>query len=137
MYEIDISNVVTGMRDPFEYSASIAERGPDAGRMTWAAACQDALELFGETFDRESFDAFFSGFGAWTDEELAAHTDDECAALMLQFIAGGMRECESIDAEPFTDEWWDEYRTLAETGTVVGRFSKHADGSGVLYYIGE
>lgn len=143
MCELDISALVAGMRDPSEYSASVAERGQDAGRMTWKAACKDARELFGDTFDRAAFDEYFSHFGAWDDEELAAHTDEECAALMLQFIAGDMREADFSSyadieggAEPFTDEWWPQYEKASEAGTVAGRFFRADDGR-VFYYIGE
>lgn len=141
MSELDISALVASIA-PRDYSASVAELGNDAGRITWRAACEDARELFGDTFDRESFNAYFSGFGAWDAEELAAHTDEECAALMLQFIAGDMREADFSNyadiedgAEPFTDEWWSQYEKASETGTVARRFFR-ADGR-IFYYIGE
>ena len=138
MNELDITAVIENMRDPATYSASRAELGQDAGRITWAAACEDARALFGDAFNRESFDAYFSGFGAWTDEELSAHTDEQCAALMLQFIAGDIRESDFIEdgAEPFTDEWWPQYEAAAHTGTVAGRFFR-ADDWRVFYCIGE
>lgn len=142
MCELDVTAIVASIA-PRDYSASVAELGNDAGRITWEAACEDARELFGDTFDRESFDAYFSGFGAWDDEELAAHTDEECAALMLQFIAGDMREADFSSyadieggAEPFTDEWWPQYEKASEAGTVAGRFFRADDGR-VFYYIGE
>lgn len=143
MCELDISAVIENMRDPATYSASAAELGQDAGRITWAAACEDARGLFGDAFNRESFNAYFSGFGAWTDEELAAHTDEECAALMLQFIAGDIRESDFSNyadiedgAEPFTDEWWPQYEAASSAGTVAWRFFRADDGR-IFYYIGE
>lgn len=134
--ELDVSTIVSSIA-PRDYSASVAELGADAGRITWTAACEDARELFADNFNRESFDAYFSSFGAWTDEELAAHTDEECAALMLQFIACDMREAD-LDggAEPFTDEWWPQYEAASADGTVSGRFFRADDGR-VFYYIGE
>ena len=136
MCELDISAVVARI-EPFNYSASQAERGPDAGRMTWEAACKDARELFGDTFDRAAFDEYFSHWGAWDAEELAAHSDDEAAGLMLQFIAGDMRGCEFSDwPEAFSAEWWPLYEAASEAGTVAGRFFRADDGR-VFYYIGE
>lgn len=134
--ELDVSTIVSSIA-PRDYSASAAELGQDAGRITWAAACEDARELFADNFNRESFDAYFAGFGAWTNEELAAHTDEESAALMLQFIAGDMREAD-LDggAEPFTDEWWPQYEAASADGMVNGRFFRADDGR-VFYYIGE
>lgn len=137
MNELDITAVIANMRDPAVYSSSVAELGQAAGRITWAAACEDARGLFGDAFNRESFDAYFSGFGAWTDEELAAHSDEQCAALMLQFIAGDIRESDIEDgAEPFTEEWWPQYEAASSAGTVSGRFFRTDDGR-IFYYIGE
>lgn len=121
---------------PRDYSASKLELGDNAGAITWDHACEDALELFGDAFARDAFNACFGEFGAWSDADLDAHTDAECAALMLQFIAGDLRECELIEAEPFTPEWWQEYYKLAEAGTVSGRFGEHVNGSDILYCIG-
>jgi hypothetical protein len=134
--EIDVTQIIAGF-DPFDYSRSRFEGGDNAGRGTWNNAKRDALALFGEQFDREAFDAYFSGFGAWDDDELAAHTDEESAALMLQFIAGDYRECEGlIDEEEGSAEWWVEYERLASAGTVSGRFGRGDDGR-VWYYVGE
>lgn len=123
---------------PRDYSASRMELGENAGKITWAHACEDALEMFGDAFNREAFDSFFAGFGAWDDAELAAHTDRESAALMLQFIAGDLRECEVMDCgDTFSAEWWSEYETLCSSGTLPARLGRHVNGVDLLYYIGE
>lgn len=133
--ELDITAIVRGI-EPRDYSASRVELGDDAGAITWGAACRDARALFGDQFNREAFDAYFRGFGAWDDEALAAHTDEESAALMLQFIAGDMRECEFSDwPEAFSAEWWPLYEAAASEGTVCGRIGRADDGC-ILYYIG-
>lgn len=134
--ELNITKLVRDIA-PMDYAASAIELGVNAGRITWEAACNDALELFGDQFDREEFDAYFSIFGAWSAEELAAHTDRESAALMLQFIAGDLRECDFSDwPEKFTEEWWTEYEKAASAGTVAGRIGRGVDGQ-IYYYIGE
>lgn len=134
--EINITELIANIA-PMDYAASAIELGANAGRITWAAACEDALELFGDQFDREAFDNYFSSFGAWSDEELAAHSDRESAALMLQFIAGDLRECEFSDwPEPFTDAWWTEYEKAASAGTVSARIGR-GDDDQIYYYIGD
>lgn len=117
-----------------DYSASMAELGPTAGADTWRAAREDALDLFGAQFNREAFDNYFREVGAWDDAELAAHTDAECAALMLQFIAGDIRECEFIDYEPFSRQWWVRYEAASREGIVSPRFGRDDTGR-VHYYI--
>lgn len=136
MTELNITGIIATIA-PMDYSASAFEIGDDASSITWAAACDDALELFGDQFNREEFDSFFSGFGAWCDDELAAHTDRESAALMLQFIAGDIRACEFPDwPEPFTVAWWKEYEKASSAGAVCGRLSR-GDDKQIYYYIGE
>lgn len=125
---------------PRDYSASVAELGRDAGSFTWNNAKEHARELFGEEFDRAAFDGHFAGFGAWDHEELAAHTDEECAALMLQLIAGDWREAVGLiesesDAEPLTAEWWEELEELSRSGTAPSNLGRGDDGA-VYYYIG-
>lgn len=137
MCDLDVTEIVSSF-DPFAYSASRFEMGDDAGRVTWNNAKRDALEMLGESFDREAFDAYFSGFGAWDDDELAAHTDEEAAALMLQFIAGDWREAAGCieEEEEGNAAWWAEYERLASVGIISGRFGRGDDGR-VWYFIGE
>ena len=128
--ELNITNIINNA-DPFNYSASAAEIGLNAGKVTWNAATRDADALLaGENFDREAYDAFFKGFGAWDKAERDAMSDTEFRALMLQFIAGDMREA---DIHPnMTDEEWAEYEASDNAGR-IGR----GDNGQVYYYIGE
>lgn len=128
--ELNITNIINNA-DPFNYSASAAELGLNAGKVTWNAATRDADALLsGENFDREAYDAFFDGFGAWDDATREEWSDTEFRALMLQFIAGDMREA---NIHPnMTDEEWEEY----EASDNAGRIGRGNDGQ-VYYYIGE
>lgn len=128
--ELNITNIVNNT-DPFNYSASNAELGPNAGKITWNAANRDADELLsGENFDREAYDKYFKGFGAWDKAERDAMSDTEFRALMLQFIAADMRDA---DIHPnMTDEEWAAY----EASDNAGRIGRGDDGQ-VYYYIGE
>lgn len=128
--ELNITSIINNA-NPFNYSASMAELGENAGKITWDAATCDADTLLsGECFDREAYDTFFKGFGAWDKDERDAMSDTDFRALMLQFIAGDMREA-NIHAN-MTDEEWAEYEASDNAGR-IGR----GDNGQVYYYIGE
>ncbi len=128
--ELNITNIVNNT-DPFNYSASAAEIGLNPVQTLWNAATRDADALLsGENFNREAYDVFFKGFGAWDKAERDAMSDTDFRALMLQFIAGDMREAD-IHAN-MTDAEWAEY----EAGDNAGRIGRGDDGQ-VYYYIGE
>lgn len=78
---------------PMDYSASRAEIGQDAGPTTWRAAIDDAPDynMLDTDDKRDAFRAHVKGFGAWTDEEIAAWSTTELNALFIQFVAGDMR----------------------------------------------
>ncbi len=144
MREIDVTNIVQAFIDgrdsPMRYSASRVELGQNAGEITWAEARSSALALFGESFDREAFNAFFEQSGGWNADELAAHSDKDSAALMLQFVVGDWRECqfdEYADADEntpaaLTPEWWELYGERASEGQVSSRFFLGSDSR--IYY---
>jgi len=82
---------------PKDYSASVAEIGNDAGAYTWRAACDDSEDYFMLNTDekRDAFRNYVRGFGAWSDDEIAAWSDKEINALFIQFVSGAMRDPES------------------------------------------
>jgi hypothetical protein len=86
--------------DLFTFSHSAAEGGDDAGRNTWKAALEDAStrrpSLLSSPEAIESFKDWVKDFGAWSEDERNAWTDDECNALFLQWVAGDVRECPAI-----------------------------------------
>lgn len=129
--EIDISRFFEEA-EPFNYSASAAELGQDAGRITWANANRDSAEwrLLDTPEKLEAWRDDVRGFGAWEDEEIAAWSDEECNALFLQFVSGDIREMESLCGDD-----WAEYARLSERGTVSGRMYRGDDGA-VYFYIG-
>lgn len=128
--ELNITHIINNT-DPFNYSASAAELGLNAGKVTWNAATRDADALLsGENFDRVAYDKYFKGFGAWDTAERAAMSNTDFRALMLQFIASDMREA---DIHPnMSDKEWTEY----EASDNAGRIGRGDDGQ-VYYYIGE
>jgi hypothetical protein len=87
---------------PMDYSASVAEIGAGAGRATWQAAVEDAPDwpLLDTDKKREAFRNHVRGFGAWDDAEIAEWSARELTALLIQMIAGDIREADlSPDAD--------------------------------------
>lgn len=99
--DIDITHFfrTAGMID---YSASIAEIGPDAAKLTWGAAVKDSDEysMLDTEDKRDAFREFIKGFGAWSEEEVAAWSERELNALFIQFVAGDIRESQIDTEEP-------------------------------------
>lgn len=135
--EIDITAFVANS-DPFEFSASRAERGQNAGPETWMNAKSEASvrPLIGQDA-RDAFERWAREFGAWDEGEIAAWSLEECNALLIQFISGDLRELESLcpsDDDAFGIDW-DDARKLSERGTIGGNIYPGDDGR-VYFYMG-
>jgi hypothetical protein len=125
MPEINVNCLVTNL-EPSELSASIAERGPNAGKETWnnAKAATRALRLDAGVI--EELRDFFGEFGAWDDEERASWSHAEIKALTLQYCAGDLRELQSLcPGYGVGDIAWGEAERLAQEGTVSGNLFVH------------
>lgn len=136
--ELDITRLI-GSDDfvPFDLSNNRATLGDDAGRLTWEASRQAARDIVPPLLDseerKEAFRDFVRSAGAWTDDEIKAWSDEELNALLLQWIAGDIREAFG-DAEP--SEWdWEEYQKDSEAGRIAGRLFKTDEGK-IFFYIG-
>ena len=117
---------------PMDYSASVAEIGNDAGPATWAAAVEDSPDnmLLATEDQRDAFKAHIAGFGAWSEEEIAAWTEVELNALFIQMISGDMREG---DLSPnMTADDWVKYEERAHEGQISGNIFRATDGE--VYY---
>ena len=127
--EIDISSFFAEA-EPFEFSASAAERGQNAGPETWANAMREAAAspLLTTEDQLDALRDHVRGFGAWSAEEIAAWSADECNALFVQLISGDMREagfdeCEAPD--------WAQYEADASEGRISGNMFPH---EGRIFY---
>lgn len=102
MIDINITRFITDAA-PMDYSASVAEIGANAGRDTWQAAMEDAPDynLLDNDDARDEFRQYVKGFGAWSDERIAAWSDTELNALLMQLISGDIRSGE-------TDHIWSD-----------------------------
>lgn len=114
---------------PRDYSASVAEIGANAGPDTWRAACDDSPDymILDDDDKRQAMREHMRGFGAWSDAEIAAWSDTELNALLIQCIAGDIRE--SFLADGGT---WAMYYQQAEQGIVSSRL--FSDDNGQVYY---
>lgn len=103
---------------PMDYSASVAEIGRDAGPSTWQAANEDSPDYFmlDTAEKRDAFRNHVKGFGAWSDEEIAAWSDTELNALFIQLVSGDMREA-GLDEKPVD---WEAYQAKSEQGQCSG-----------------
>jgi hypothetical protein len=136
MTEVNVTRLITDL-DPAEISGSIAERGKNAGPETWANAKAAATEApLLDPADRDAVRGFFQGFGAWEPEEIAAWTDAELDALVLQYAAGDLREVQSLcPGDGLGGIDWEEAEALSEAGTIGGRLFAYGDD--LMIYIGD
>lgn len=135
--ELKITSFVTDS-DPFNFSASAAELGQDAGKITWNNAKQEAADspLLNTDDELDALRDFARGFGAWDKKEIANWTKDECNALLIQFISGDLREASSLcPGDGPGDIDWIAYEELAQEGTASGRI--YLSGEDVYFYLGE
>lgn len=113
---------------PFDLSNNAATLGDNAGKLTWDASKEAAGEicLLNNEERKEAFRDFVRESGGWTREEIAKWDDVELNALLLQWIAGDIREAFG-DVEP--QDWdWERYQEDAEQGRVSSRLFKADDG---------
>jgi hypothetical protein len=82
--EIDITDFVTGA-DPFKFSASMAERGANAGWETWNNAKEYAADspLLDTPEKLEAMREWAKETGAWNAEERAAWSEEKINAMCL------------------------------------------------------
>ncbi len=141
--ELDITEYLQ-TAEHHDISASRAEKGENAGAITWGNAKAEASVRPLLTSDDmvQKAREFFEGFGAWSSEELAAMSADEINALTMQYISGDINEAEDLcsDADGAID--WAAYRKLSEAGTVRGNMypcdiEGHESFGRVFYYLGD
>ena len=140
--EIDITEFVLNA-EPFEFSASVAERGQNAGRETWRNAVQEGASnpLLVTEDQIQALRDHVRGFGAWSEEEIAAWSDAECNALFIQLISGDMRKSGMDDC--FPDEFdWDKYQERVKDGQISGQIYRcdipdHESFGRIFYYLGD
>jgi hypothetical protein len=131
--ELDITEFFESC-NPADFSASAAELGKNAARITWQASLEEAenTHLLETPAQFDAFRDYMKGFGAWEDDEINGWTAEECNALLIQVISGDIRESCLDTSCPD----WAEYEEGAEAGQYSGRICQGDDGK-IYYYIGE
>jgi hypothetical protein len=124
--EIDVTQFIQS-GSMMDYSASVAEIGADAGRVTWGASVE-ASEEFNFLPDADALQHFrewLKPWVGWTEEEITDMPDAHLRALCLQWIAGDWREC--FDCSPDAADW-EDYETRASAGQCQSSFYRDAAG---------
>jgi hypothetical protein len=118
--------------DCSEFSASRFERGENVGHETWAAANEQAEEKPLVTSEQQDdLRKWIKDFGAWDDQEIAAMSEVETNALLIQFVAGEIRELEGLD---LVDD--DEARNEASEQGRIGSHLYKDDNGRWFFYVG-
>lgn len=128
--EIEVTDLVNNRDEMHNYSASQMEKGANVGDMTWKASLSVSSRkpLIIDPEHIKEAKRYFGEFGAWSREEIAKWDDIEVNALLLQLIAGDIREMEAYDNEA-------EYLKASEEGQVSGSLFKTESGDW-FYYVG-
>lgn len=87
--EIDITAFYNAT-NPFDFSASVAERGPNAARDTWAAALKHRPHMLTTPEQREAFRRYLKSMGF--SEPSESIPEEELQALFVQEVSNAMRE---------------------------------------------
>jgi hypothetical protein len=131
--EIDITNFVQA-NNCAEFSASAAELGHNAGRITWDNAKREAAESPMLT-TAEQFDAlrhFMRDFGAWDKTEIDGWDETECNALFIQLVSGDWREIENLCCDDNGNVNWETVEELQQQGT-INSYIFRADDDTIFY----
>lgn len=130
--ELDITHVLN--EETWDYAGSWATHGEGVAQRTFDNARKDADALF-PNVDREDLVDHFKGYGAWSQEELAAMSLTDLRALLLQDVTIAIREMGLEGVCP--DEYdWEAY----EDGCECGHYSAnifHGDNGRIYFYMGE
>ena len=135
--QINITEFVRNA-ETHDLSASVAELGANAGKITWDNAKRKAASIhLVKQEDRTEFETWARDFGAWSKEEIAAWSLDECNALLIQYISGDLNELESLcysDDDEFNIDW-PKAEKMSEHGTISGNIFKSDDGQVYFYMV--
>jgi hypothetical protein len=131
--EIDITEFFNSA-EPYEFSASCAERGPNAGPETWRNALEEGARtpLLTTPDQLDALRDHVRGYGAWEREEIDAWSPTECNALFIQLISGDIREAR-IDGLRVEDVDLIEYEKFCENNGG----SLTISGDRAYYYLGD
>lgn len=117
-----------------DFSASSYELGEQAGVITWNNAKTAALDYAAQWItdeSREEIADFVRYFGSLSADAIAAWSDTQLCAFLIQFISGDIREFQGLAREE-----WSEYEEFQQAGLVSSRLFRGNDGR-IYYFIGD
>lgn len=125
---LDVTHMVEDADNMFDLSGSIMEHGETASQFTWGNSVEygKAHPLLKTDEQRDAARAHFKSYGAWSEEEIAAWSEDRLQGIMCQEVAAAVREMEHYDTE-------EEYYKAAQEGQVSGNLCKGVDGKWYFY----
>lgn len=121
--ELDITDMVNDSVEMPNLSGSCLEHGADAGQITWDNAKDYASvrPILNGHDEIEQAIRHLREFGAWSEEEIRNWPINELNAVMIQLIAGDIREMEACGT-------YEEYLVESERGTVPSNIFRADDG---------
>lgn len=122
--DIDITDFFNDA-EASNFSASRAEMGENAGKITWANAVTEGtnapmLTTLGQL---DALRDYVRGFGAWDAGHIAGWSDAECNALFIQLVSGDIREMKELCTGDDGEIDWSEVESLSSQGSIAGRIS--------------
>jgi hypothetical protein len=130
MCEIDVTPILS--EDCSVLSASQAELGENAGKITWrnCLALAERLPLVTDA-NRDDIRDHFASYGAWEHEEIDAWTDVELSAMVWQEAASCVREFYEYCRGDL-----EVYQQKCEAGKISGRLSLNSETGPAYFYCG-
>ena len=140
--EIDITDYIRSTEHG-DISASQAELGADAGRITWSNAMREAKRkpMLQTEEEIDALRGWARESGGWTRKEISAWGDTECNSLFCQIVSGDWRQLEDLCADDDGEIDWGYAQGLSEQGTIGGNLYRcdipdHAEFGRLFYYLG-
>jgi len=121
--EINITELID--IDLMQFSASPAEIGQNAGRITWENALKSDICLIKNKEELRTCKDYLKEFGAWEESEIEEWGLNETNALILQMVSGDLREYLRYEKTEGFSEWNENFG---------GRIGKSKDNKNYYYY---
>lgn len=131
MVEINVTAMVEDEDHMPILSGSRAELGDEAGAITWKNSVEYGRKhpLLKTDDERDAARHHFRSYGAWSQEQIDAWSEDELQGIVCQDVAAAIREMEAFAS-------FEEFQAASEAGRVSGRLSRGDDGQW-FFYLGE
>lgn len=126
--QLNVTHMVHDSDDMPNLSGSRAELGQNAGQITWgnSVAYGQKHPLLTTGDMRDAARSYFQSFGAWSEEQIAAWSEDDLQGVMCQDVASAIREMTACDS-------MEDYQKRCEAGQCSGNLYRGDDGLWYFY----